>query len=108
MSTKILNQVPKINRAFGSYSNAIEKSIKLPIILTLIVLYQGLFSGNAINVPNNLKTMFNYQAFRFVSLVAIALTATGDIEYSLISVLLFLTVIYLLKTPKEREESGFV
>lgn len=103
-----LVKIPTLNKAFGPFSNRIESTIKLPIIFTLIVLYQGLFSGNAIELPSNLKSAFDSQVFRFISLIAIALTATSDIEYSLISVLLFLTILYVLKTPKERKRTGFV
>jgi hypothetical protein len=104
----VANKIPAMNGLLRPLSNPLENAIKLPIIITLIVLYQGLFSGNAITVPSNLKAMFNNQIFRFVSLLAIALTATKDIEYSIISVLIFLTIMYLLKTPKERKETGFV
>ena len=101
-------QVPKINKALGVFSNRFEYTIKLPLVFTLIVLYQGLFSGNAITLPENLKSAFDNQIFRFVSLLAIALTATSDIEYSLVSVLIFLTILYILKTPEERRKTGFV
>ena len=38
----------------------------------------------------------------------IAFSATKDIEYALLSTLLFLGVLYLLKTPEEREETGLI
>jgi len=80
----------------------------MPIIFSLIILYQGLFSGNAINIPSRLKSMFNSQTFRFLSLMLIALSATSDIEYALASVIIFLTIIYVMKTPEEREKTGFI
>jgi len=38
----------------------------------------------------------------------IALSATSDIEYALASVIIFLTIIYVMKTPEEREKTGFI
>jgi len=79
-----------------------------PILFTLIILYQGLFSGNAISIPKKLKTMFDNRLFRYVSLLAIAFSATQDIEYAVVSTFLFLALMYALKTPEERKKTGFV
>jgi len=67
-----------------------------------------LFSGNAIKIPKNLKTAFNSKTFRFFSIMLIAFSATQDIEYALISTVIFLSVMYALKTPEERKESGLI
>jgi hypothetical protein len=93
----------------GPLSNQTEKTIRSqPILFTLIILYQGLFSGNAIKIPENLRTLFNNKVFRFVSLMAIAFSATQDIEYALISTMIFLVVMYAIKTPEERKTQGFI
>jgi hypothetical protein len=93
----------------GPLSNQTEKTIRSqPILFTLIILYQGLFSGNAIKIPKNLRTLFNNKVFRFVSLMAIAFSATQDIEYALISTMIFLVVMYAIKTPEERKTQGFI
>ena len=90
-------------------SNQTEKTImSQPILFTLIILYQGLFSGNAIRIPENLRILFNNKIFKFISLMAISFSATRDIEYALISTTLFLMVIYLIKTPEERKTQGFI
>lgn len=99
----------KLSSFLGPLSNKTEKAIKAqPIIFTLIILYQGLFSGNAIKIPNNLKKAFNSQTFRFISLMLIAFSATQDIEYALISTVIFLSVMYALKTPEERIQTGLI
>ena len=101
--------MPKVNSFLGPLSNPAEAIIKAqPVIFTLIVLYQGLFSGNAISIPKNLKSAFNNKTFRFFSIMLIALTATQDIEYAIISTVIFLSVMYALKTPEEREETGLI
>ena len=93
----------------GPLSNQTERTIKSqPILFTLIILYQGLFSGNAIQIPENLRSLFNNKIFKFASLMAIAFSATQDIEYALISTTLFLTVMYIIKTPEERKTQGFI
>ena len=93
----------------GPLSNTTEKTIKSqPIIFTLIILYQGLFSGNAIRIPQKLRYLFNSNIFRFMSLMLIAFSATQDIEYALISTIIFLSVMYAIKTPEERKTQGFI
>lgn len=79
-----------------------------PILFTIIILYQGLFSGNAVQIPKNLKVMFDNRVFRYVSLLLISFSATRDIEYSIISTFIFLGLLYLIKTPQERKETGFI
>ncbi len=71
-------------------------------------MYQGLFSGNAIKIPQNLRYLFNSKIFRFMSLMLIAFSATKDIEYALISTVIFLGVMYAIKTPQERETQGII
>jgi hypothetical protein len=90
-------------------SKLIENTLtKYPLIFTLVVLYQGLFAGNAITIPRNLKVYFEMPAFRFASLMMIAITASQDVEVAFVSVIVFLLVIYAFKTPVEREDSGFI
>ena len=99
----------KLSSFLGPFSNQAEKTIRSqPILFTLIILYQGLFSGNAIKIPENLRILFNSKIFKFVSLMAIAFSATQDIEYALISTMIFLVVMYAVKTPEERKTQGLI
>ena len=101
--------MPKLNSFLGPLSTPTEAVIKAqPILFTLIILYQGLFAGNAIKIPANLKTLFNSKIFRFISLMLIAFRATQDIEYAVISTAIFISVMYAIKTPEERKESGLI
>jgi len=43
-----------------------------------------------------------------MSLMLIAFSATKDIEYALLSTVIFVSVIYALKTPEERKKSGLI
>lgn len=79
-----------------------------PIVFSLIVMYQGLFSGNAFEIPDRLRVLFDNKVFRFASMMLIAFTATKDIEYALFTTLIFLSVIYALRTPEERKKNGFI
>jgi hypothetical protein len=99
----------KIANAFKFVTGPAEMLIKTqPIVFSLIILYQGLFSGNAIQIPERLKVLFDNKVFRFMSLMLIAFSATKDIEYALLSTLIFVSVIYALKTPEERKKSGLI
>jgi hypothetical protein len=79
-----------------------------PIVFSLIIFYQGVFAGNAIVIPERLQNLFDNKLFRFISLMLIGFSATRDIEYAFFSTLLFILIIYILKTPKERKETGFI
>ena len=99
----------KLSNFLGPISNRTEQVIKAqPILFSLIILYQGLFSVNAIKIPTRIKELFNNKTFRFLSVWLIAFSATQDIEYSLIATVIFLLTIYALKTPEERKETGLV
>ena len=89
-------------------SDPIEKVLKVPVIFTLFVMYQGLFSHNSVEVPERLEKLFQYDSFRFFSLIIIALAITRDVEYALLSTLLFIVSLYALKTPEERKKTGFI
>lgn len=99
----------QIKNLFGPVTNPTELFIKAqPLVLSLIIMYQGLFSPNAIAIPERLEKLFGNKTFRLVSLMAIAFSATGDIEYALASTVIFLSIMYLLKTPEERRRTGFI
>src|SRR5210317_870880 len=101
--------MPKLNSFLGPVTSPTESVIRAqPILFTLIVLYQGLFSGNAITIPKNLKTLFNSKVFRFISLMMIAFSATQDIEYAMIATTIFISLMYAIKTPEERKETGLI
>jgi hypothetical protein len=74
----------------------------------MIIIYQGLFSGKSVQMPERIEKAFSYPAFRLLSLIMVALSATGDIEYAVIATLFFLTIVYVLKTKEEREKTGFI
>lgn len=84
---------------------AAEKVIKrYGILFSLIVMYQGLFGGMSLrDQPKRLKSLKNNVFFKLFTLSCIAFTATQDIELSILSVLLFVTLLYAIKTPEERK-----
>jgi len=99
----------KLANLFGPITGPAEVFVRTqPIVFSLIIMYQGLFSGNAFKVPDRLMSLFENKAFRFISLMLIAFSATRDIEYALFSTLIFLSVMYAFKTPEEREKTGFI
>lgn len=80
-----------------------------PILFSLIILYQGLLSGNSLktNPPSRLKPAFDNPLFRLLSLVLISYSATKDIETALITVFIFALIMYILRTPEERKKLGY-
>lgn len=88
----------------------IEKYVDAsPVLFSLIILYQGLLSGNSLktNPPSRLKPAFENPFFRLISLLLISYSATKDIETALITVLIFCTLMYLIRTPEERKKLGY-
>jgi hypothetical protein len=82
---------------------------KYDVLFSMIVLYQGLFGGLSISgPPQRLAGLGENMIFKIVTMICIAFTATKDIETSLLAVVLFLGVMYAIKTPSERKEDGFV
>ena len=99
----------KIANLFSPVTKPAEMLVKSqPVLFSLIILYQGLFSGNAIRIPQRLRSLFDNKIFRLLSLMLIAFSATKDIEYALISTIIFLIVMYAVKTPEERKTQGFI
>ena len=86
------------------FSN-IERVVKrYGVLFSLIVMYQGLFGGMSLrDQPERLQSLKDNVAFKIFTMTCIAFTATQDIETALLSVALFITLIYLIKTPEERE-----
>ena len=97
-----------VSNALKPISAPVEQLIRMPIIFSLVILYQGLFSGGAIEMPSQLQSALQIPMIRFLSLFLVALGATQDIEYALASVLIFLVIIYAVRTEAEREKHGFV
>ena len=99
----------KIANALSPVTRPAEVLIRSqPVLFSLIILYQGLFSGNAIQIPERLKKLFDSKTFRFISLMLIAFSATQDIEYALLSTLIFIVFMFALKTPEERKKTGLI
>ena len=92
----------------GPVSRPIERGLRVPLIFTLLVLYHGLCCGSEITIHSNVQIFFDCPTFIFVSLMMIALTASQDIEVALVSVLVFLGILYAFKTKEERKKTGFI
>lgn len=111
MSNKEL--MATISKGYNKYINIIpakyERLVKLPIIITLIVIFQGSFGGlGMIQIPKFLTNLQQYAVMRFFYVFTIALTATQDIEISALSTLIFFIFIYLLKSEEEKQTTPFI
>jgi hypothetical protein len=77
-------------------------------LISVLVLYQGILSSHSKNVPTRIEKLLEYKIFRLFSLFVISVVITRDVEYALISMLIFLTSLYAIKTPEERKNDGFI
>jgi hypothetical protein len=89
-------------------SGQLEKILRMPLVFSLIVMYQGIFSHNAVYVPDRVMRMFDHAWFRAFSIFIIALVVTSDVETALISSVIFVGTLHALKTPEEREKTGLI
>lgn len=106
---KVVEAVKKNNPKWLQVSRPIEPFLKLPVVFAMLGIYQGMFSGNALAVPERLGKAFSNRIFRLLSLFLIALQSTGgDIENALLAVIFFQLILYLVKTKEERKKSGFL
>jgi hypothetical protein len=81
----------------------LESYARVPIIFTILVL----FTEEIIETPERVKKYTNNRWFKFLLMVALAMTAVPDLEVAIISVLLYMIGLYAFKTKKERKENGF-
>ena len=89
---------------FFPYSSKIESKINENILLfSLIVIFQGTLGASAFKSPELFKKLSNHYIFNFIGLIAIAYTASQDIEISFISVMIYLLIMKLIKLYEEKK-----
>ena len=84
-----------------------ERYAALPIIFSIIVIFQGCFGGMGVKqTPKVLSTALDNPIARFIFVFCISFTATSDIETALFTTAVFFGFLQLIRTPEEREEVG--
>ena len=97
MSERLIN-LPQV------FPNFIDKYLSYPTVFTLVVLFQGCFGGmGIIQTPKALSDAIHTPISRFIFLSAIAYTATSDIETAVFATVIFLVLLHLLRSKKERD-----
>jgi len=82
-----------------------EKFLRLPYILTFIVLTQAfLIEESKPKQPKVLEPFINNPLFRFSIIVLCAFTASEDIEISIMATIVYLIIMQLLRTKEERKQ----
>lgn len=76
---------------------------KYGVVFSFIVISQGLMGGLQFTPPRRLREITDHPIMKFILLFAVALTASRDIETSLLSTILFIIFIYLIRHPDERK-----
>ena len=92
----------------GTTFHIFENRLALPALFGSIVLIQGLFGGAAFETPERIVTFLHQPIVQFIALFLIAYSGTNDVEVSALVVIVFLLLIQLLRTPKEREEHPYI
>ena len=83
----------------------VDKFMGFPVIFTLIVVFQGCFGGlGMVQTPQRLENLISNPIARFIFLIAIAYTATSDVETAAFSTVLFLVFMHLLRTEEEKKK----
>ena len=76
---------------------------KYGTVFSFIVISQGLLGGLHFQPPRRLREVTEHPIMKFILLFAVALTASRDIETSLLATILFIIFIYLVRHPDERK-----
>jgi len=86
-----------------------EKYLRLPIIFSMLYVYGGLFASKAVSiVPKKLVELINkYAFFRLLGILSLSYTATGEVEYAIVSTIIFLMIMHLLRDEEERKKMPY-
>lgn len=102
MSTNKLFNIPT-----NIFSDFVDKYMGTPVIFTLLVIFQGCFGGLGVGqTPKRLSNMATSPISRGFLILAIAYTATSNIEIALFSTVIFFIFLHLLRTKEEFDEFG--
>ena len=86
----------------------LENYMRLPTLMSLIVIFQGTMGGLGMPfIPGRLTALVEHPIGRLLFVSAISFTATQDIETAVITTLMFFALMYVLRTEEEREALGF-
>jgi hypothetical protein len=90
------------------FPRAWDKFLSVPLIFTLVVIFQGCFGG--LGVPQTPSRLSNfakeYPIARVMFVSAIAYTASQDLETAIYSTLIFFVLMHMLRTKEEVKELG--
>lgn len=93
--SEILSKIPGI-----SNSEYILK--RYGILFSLIVITQGLMGGLQFTPPRRIRKATEHPVMKFMLLFAVALTASRDVETSLVATIVFIALVYIVRHPDER------
>ena len=92
----------------GDLFRGLEKQINAPLAMSTVVLCQALFGPQGFtDPPQRLLSLFRNKygwIVRLVALTAMAYGATQQVEVAASTVIIFLVVMQLLRTPEERKK----
>ena len=107
MDNKVFIKIPK----FLPFN--LDPYLTSPSLFSLIVLFQGCFGGSAVTqTPKRLTdALLKYPIspfIRFMFLLAIAYTATSQLETAIIFTCIYILFLQLIRTKEEREKVPYI
>lgn len=112
-TNRLFNTLQSFTRYFYLEEDGpVDNILSIPIIFTLLVLFQGCFGPNGIvNPPKFItSTLHGYTIsplIRFLFVMSIAYTATQNVTYAFSGTVVFFIFLYIIRSVEEREKLSF-
>lgn len=107
MNSGSLNKLLEVPIPKDFFPRAWDKFLSVPLIFTLVVIFQGCFGGLGVpQTPSKLTNLASNPLARVMFVSAIAYTASQDLETAIYSSLIFFVLMHMLRTKEEVEELG--
>lgn len=103
MGDKKLFQLPVLTNMNGTPN----MSTTYPLLFALFFIFQICFGKlSVIKTPEKIEKLFLQPLFRMLLLYGIAYTATSNLETAAVATFIFVIIMNLFRTQKEKEELG--
>ena len=93
----------------GDLMQGVESTINTPVANSMLLLFMNIMASRAITEPPaRLLRMLSYTGVRAAILAMVAYGATQQLEMAISTVVVFLSVMQLLRTPEERARNPYL
>ena len=92
----------------GTLFHGIENSMRIPFMIGVIVLLQGLLGSYKFDIPDRMEKYIVHPISRIAFMWLILYSGTQDIELSTFILIAFLIVMHFVRTEEERKEHPYL